>query len=125
MTSDQSLTWKLSYNIISKDKLEKCGWTLSDHDMETCNCISLNLGLFKFIKNVPVSCRKICESSTELICYRLNDDIRFCTSESRLCYVVGDSRCITVNDLNQNKSETIMSDSMHLEMSGAQLKPGL
>jgi len=40
-----------------RDKLEKCGWIMSEHDVERCSCIDLYTSLFKFIGNVPMSCR--------------------------------------------------------------------
>ena len=44
---------------VLRDKLVKCGWILSEHDVERCRCIELYTSLFKFIGNVPMSCRKL------------------------------------------------------------------
>ena len=37
-----------------REKLEKCGWLMSEHDVESCRCIDLYTSLFKFIGNVPI-----------------------------------------------------------------------
>ena len=42
-----------------KEKLEKCGWILGSHDVERCNCIELNLSLYKFIGDVPFACSEL------------------------------------------------------------------
>jgi len=105
------LTAPKNCNSELQDKLGKCGWFMTDHDVEKCNCISLNLGLFKFIKNVPVSCRKVCESFNFL-----SDGIRYFASKSRIVYCVdSDHKSISVDSLTRNKAETINMESFFEE----------
>ena len=44
---------------VLRDKLVKCGWILSEHDVERCRCIELYTSFFKFIGNDPMSCREL------------------------------------------------------------------
>jgi len=95
-----------------KVKLEKCGWIMSEHDVEKCSCINLNMGLYKFIKNVPLSFEKVCEATV------LQNDLRFCVSESRLCYAMNDAKSISILHLTtQEESETINMD-LYMEEDG-------
>ena len=42
-----------------RDTLVKCGWIISEHDVERCRCIELYTSFFKFIGNDPMSCREL------------------------------------------------------------------
>jgi len=96
-------------------KLEKFGWIMSEHDVERCACINLDyLGMYKFIKNVPVSYKKhTCETIPG------QSNLRFCMSKSRLCYAMNDARSISIIHLTtQEKLETINMD-LYMEEDGA------
>ena len=55
-----------------RDKLEKCGWIMSEHDVERCSCIDLYSSLFKFIGNVPMSCRELISVPTYQLIHSLS-----------------------------------------------------
>jgi len=95
-----------------KVKLEKCGWIMSEHDVEKCSCINLNMGLYKFIKNVPLSFEKVCEATV------LQNDLRFCVSESRLCYAMNDARSISVFHLTTQEELKTINMDLYLEEDG-------
>jgi len=42
-----------------KDKFEKFGWIMTDHDVQNCQCIEKNLCLFKLVENPPKSLTKV------------------------------------------------------------------
>jgi len=55
-----------------RDKLEKCGWIMSEHDVERCSCIDLYSSLFKLIGNVPMSCRELFSVPVEQLIYSIS-----------------------------------------------------
>ena len=77
---------------------------MSDHDVEKCKCINLNMGIFKFIKNVPASYKRLT--------FDINlGYLRFCVSESWLCYTTEYAVSISIIPLTtQEKIETINMD---------------
>ena len=66
-----------------RDKLEKCGWNMNEHDIENCNCIELNKSLLKFIGNRSMSCRDLCQIKTDVNL----ENIYYARSNSQLCFI--------------------------------------
>ena len=85
---------------------------MSEHDVEKCSCINLNMGLYKFIKNVPLSFEKVCEATV------LQNDLRFCVSESRLCYAMNDARSISILHLTTQEELKTINMDLYLEEDG-------
>jgi len=114
--SNVCLTWKsiihdLTYRLFVKstpsncdsdlkDKLEKCGWIMRDHDQEKCNCIELNTGLFKFIGNGSLSSKDIYEGWCGL---------DFSISNTKLCIIENRefSESVSVIDMIQDQSDMV------------------
>jgi len=89
-----------------QDKLEKCGWIMSEHDVTNCKCINLKMGLYKFIINVPGSYKKVCDDFGW-------DNLSFCVSKSRIYYAhaMTGARSISIfHPTNQEKLDTINMD---------------
>jgi len=82
-----------------QEKLEKCGWIMSEHDIEKCKCIELNTSLLKFIGNRELSFRVLCQLESEL-----NDDILFGRSGSKLCFISKSGESISVLDATKEKA---------------------
>jgi len=82
-----------------RDKLEKCGWIMSEHDVERCSCIELNSSLFKFIGNVPLSCRELFSTSANFYMQPI-----YALSKSKL-FFSNDFNVVKVFDLKQKTME--------------------
>jgi len=119
------ISWKIKFHDVMtptncdqhmKDKLEKCGWIMSEHNVEHCKCIELRLGLYKYIGNISMSCKEKYEDmkETEDPYYGMDYGL----SKSKLCIVSNAdddySRTMSVNDLVHDKSEAIELE-MYLE----------
>jgi len=85
-----------------KEKLEKCGWILGSHDVERCNCIELNLSLYKFIGDVPFAC-------SELLPTRFSADYKGFLLSKHKVLVHSDiyGKGFSIFDLSQEKWEQI------------------
>jgi len=97
-----------------KDKLEKCGWIMSEHNIEKCKCIELKSSLFKYIGNVSQSYKEV-HGSYRCI-YDYYGRMEFAISKSKLCIASdgGHSHTMSVIDLVQDHSETVEL-SMYME----------
>jgi len=42
-----------------KEKLEKCGWIMGDHDVKNCDCIEKNMRMFKLVEDCPLSFKQV------------------------------------------------------------------
>ena len=79
---------------------------MSEHDVTNCKCINLQMGLYKFIINVPGSYKKVCDDFGW-------DNLSFCVSKSRIYYAhaMTYARSISIFHLTtQEKLETINMD---------------
>lgn len=81
-----------------KDKLEKCGWNISEHDVENCKCIELKSDLFKFIGNVFLPCKE------PFLQNSLKRDFSRCTVSKNKIFMSKRDR-ISVMDLALEKAE--------------------
>jgi len=88
-------------NFDLKEKLAKCGWIMNEHDVERCSCIDLNSSLFKFIGNVPLSCRDLFNTPK-----RFSRKPIFALSKSKL-FFSDDYNVVEVFDLKQETMEPI------------------
>jgi len=101
-----ALSFPSNFDSELQDKLEKCGWITSEHDVTKCKCINLKMGLYKFIKNVPGSYIKLGETFSFYV-----NKFCFCVSKSRICYAMKDARSISNIQLTtQEKLESINMD---------------
>jgi len=96
-----------------RDKLVKCGWILSEHDVERCRCIELYTSLFKFIGNVPMSCRELHRfSDSDLYDLYDSDLYALALSQSKLFFTAyddgGDKEVVKVLDfMKETRMEQI------------------
>jgi len=114
-----ALSFPSNFDSELQDKLEKCGWITSEHDVTKCKCINLKMGLYKFIRNVPGSYIKVGET------FCVSNKFCFSVSKSRICYTMKDARRISIIHLtNQERLKTI-NMGFHMEQNGLSFLNGL